>query len=229
MSGRQPVGVRPRPDHEEEPVGRDGLLRSRSPRSRSTRCSSRPSPPPSTTSVPRRTSTLRCRFDLSHEVLRHPRAERVGPDDQRDPLSRTGRGGARPARPSSRRRRRRRRARHARRLDVGAAVEHARAVQRLQRRGSRVAGTRRRWRAAPRGLRTASAVGQGDGQAGVVAPEIRDALQEGEVGAEDPRLLVRLPGEPATAHASREAEVVADQRARGRLPADARPGRRPGC
>ena len=46
------------------------------------------------------------------------------------------------------------------------------------------------------------------------------ALHEGEVGAEDPGLLVRLLGEPAAAHAAREAEVVADQRARGGLAAE---------
>ena len=53
-----------------------------------------------------------------------------------------------------------------------------------------------------------------------VRAEPGHVLHEGEARAEDPRLLVRLPGEQRAADAAREAEVVADQRARPRLSPD---------
>ena len=53
-----------------------------------------------------------------------------------------------------------------------------------------------------------------------LAPDPGRVVHEGELGAEDPRLLVGALGQPAAADAARKAEVVADQRARGRLPAD---------
>ncbi len=190
------------------------------PRSRSTRCSSRPAPPPSTTSVPRRTSIVRCRLHLSDEVLRHPCIERGCADDQRD--------ARRVPREMERGLPRRVRAAdhvglaagHGGRLRRGASVEHARAVQRLERRDPDplVRGARGEQH---RAAADASAVREGDRQAGVISPELRDVLHEGELGAEDPRLLVRLAGEPTTAHAPSEAEVVADEGARGRLAADA--------
>ena len=70
-----------------------------------------------------------------------------------------------------------------------------------------------------RGDRTA--VGEDHRELTAVVPEIRHPLHEGEVRPEDPRLLVSVLRQPTAAHTLREAEVVADQRARGGLPAEA--------
>src|SRR5215204_7393212 len=53
-----------------------------------------------------------------------------------------------------------------------------------------------------------------------VASEADSSAHEHEVRTEDPGLLIGLLGEPASTDAARKSEVVADPRARGRLPAD---------
>ena len=153
----------------------------------------------------------------------------LGPHDERDVRCVPGeveRGLPRRVRASDARRHHP--ARHARRLRRGAAVEHAGAVERLQLGDPdalvRGAGREQHARAPMRPLSERVTANPSSSRW-----SIGDALQEREVGAEDPRLLVRLLREPPAAHAAREPEVVADQRARGRLAADARPGRRPAC
>ena len=66
----------------------------------------------------------------------------------------------------------------------------------------------------------AAAVGEGDEKPVALAPKAGHPLHEGEVRPEDPRLLVRLLCQTAPADPSREAEVVADQRAGGCLAAE---------
>src|SRR5919107_1915541 len=54
-----------------------------------------------------------------------------------------------------------------------------------------------------------------------LAPPLERLLHERELRTQHPGLLIRLLGEATAADAGREAEVVADQRARGGLSADA--------
>src|SRR6185295_13002412 len=63
-------------------------------------------------------------------------------------------------------------------------------------------------------------VGEANVDAIPLAPQAGHLLHEGKAGSEDPALLVSLLGQPAPADSAGEAEVVADQRAEGRLPAD---------
>ena len=70
-------------------------------------------------------------------------------------------------------------------------------------------------------VRTLDAVGERDDELVAVALEAGDRVHEGEVRPEDPGLVVRRPGEPPAADAAWEPEVVADERAGGRLAADA--------
>src|SRR4029453_13973011 len=109
---------------------------------------------------------------------------------------------------------------HGRRRRNRTAVEDAGTAQRLDRRDaqSAVTGARRQEHRAGTDL---AEVGKGDGQSLGLTPKVSHLLHEHEFGPEDPRLLVRLLSQTATADPSRKAEVVADQRAGGRLTSEA--------
>ena len=167
------------------------------------------------------------RFDLAHQVLRHPGAERRSPDDQRDAAWRSGRGGGRLDRPSWRPRRRR-----PRRRPAPGPPRSSRRSRRRRRGAPR--GTARRaggswppWPAAPPSSRTGPPSESSTRRSVVLAREAGDGLHEGEARPEHPGLAVGPLRELPTAEAAREAEVVADQRAGGGLAADRRPCRPP--
>ena len=136
---------------------------------------------------------LRRRLDLVHEVLRHPRVERLRPHDERDApgvpgeVQRRLAGGVRAADDVDLA------ARHGRRLGARCRRRRRRRRSAPRARGCRAAGTWRRWRAARRrGRATRPLSERVTVELAVLAPEVGDALQEGEVRAEDPGLLVRL-------------------------------------
>ena len=165
-------------------------------------------------------------FDLPHQVVRHPLVERLGSHHERHPpgvfgeVERRLAGGIRAADDVRLLIHRRRR------LGDGAAVEDPRPDQGLELGDAEpaVGGARREDDRAGADL---AAVGEADVEAVAVAPDPGRVVHEGELGAEDPRLLVGALRQPPTADAARKAEVVADQRARGRLPADPAARRRP--
>ena len=101
-----------------------------------------------------------------------------------------------------------------------AAVEHARADELLERLDAEAAVGRAGGEDHDAGA-DEPAVGERQVEPAGGAVERRHAVHEQEGGAEGHRLLVRLFREPAAADALAEAEVVADQRARRRLSADA--------
>ena len=107
-----------------------------------------------------------------------------------------------------------------RRLRGGAAVEDSGPDQSLDLGNAEpmVGGTRGE---DDRGGADLAAVGERDMDALALAPDRGRVVHEGELGAEDPGLLVGALGQPATADSARKAKVVADQRARGRLATDA--------
>ena len=100
------------------------------------------------------------------------------------------------------------------------AVEDARAGQLLELGDVERAGTPRRWRGSPRGRSPLPSRELHDVPAALEARMPVTALHQQEPGAEHPRLLVGALRQLGAAHAAREAEVVADQRARAGLAAD---------
>jgi hypothetical protein len=161
-----------------------------------------------------------CRVHLADQVGRHPDIERRGSNQHRDPpgigrevqgclSGRVGAADDEDVTPG-----------HGYRLGGGAAVEDAGAVECLQR-GYAEPTVSDAHRQDDSACSHHAAVGQIDEQPCVVTPEVDHLLHERELGAQDPRLLVRLLGEAPTAHAPGETEVVADQGARRGLTADA--------
>ena len=157
---------------------------------------------------------------LLHEVVRHGLLQRVGSHDEGHPpgIAREVQGGLSG---------RVRAAEHvhvppgeAGRFRSRAAVEHTGTVERFERREAEppVADTRRQ----QHGARSdRAALGQIDRERVTHASEVGRALHEGEPGAECPGLLVRALREVPAADSTGEPEEVPDQRAGGRLTADA--------
>ena len=207
--------MRARSDHEEEPVGIDGLVGSVCARTQH-EVLQPPVAPTADDLGPETDLQLWRGLHLADQVVRHPRAERLSAYHERDApcvtseVQRSLSSRVRAAEDVDVA------AGHGRRLRSRTAVEDAGAVQRLERRDaeSAVAGAGRQEH---RAGSHAAAVGERDEEPVVLAPKVGHPLHEREVRPEDPRLLVCLLSQAPTADPSREAEVVANQRTGGCL------------
>ena len=218
---RQPVRVGTGTDHQEELIGFNRLG---SPAGTRTEGQSLQPAVHASTSPdhlgPEAHSDVGRAFDLPHQVVRHPFVERLSPHHERHPpgvfgqVQRRLAGGVRAADDIHLLIDRRGR------LGGGAAVEDPFPDQSLDLRDTQpaVGGARSEDDRAGADL---AAVGERDVKTVALAPNRGRVVHEGELGAEDPSLLVGALRQPTTADAARKAQVVAYQRAGGRLATDA--------